>query len=50
MSLNKETKPNLEKKLDGKYKDAVCCFEQILEATPNKISAVWPLTFHLTNK
>ena len=26
------------------HKDAACCFEQILEATPNKTTAVRPLT------
>ena len=31
------------------YKDAACCFEQILEAELYKTAAVWPLTSHLTN-
>ena len=30
-------------------KNATCCFEQILEATPHKIAAVWPLSAHLKN-
>ena len=30
-------------------KDAVCCFEQILEAAPYRTTTVRPLTFHLTN-
>ena len=29
------------------HKNATCCFEQILEATPNKTAAVQPLTSHL---
>ena len=28
-------------------KNARYCFEQILEATPHKTAAVWPLTSHL---
>ena len=35
-----------EKKPGGNYTG---CSEQILEVAPNKIAAVWPLTFHLTN-
>ena len=30
-------------------KSATCCFEQILEATPHKTAAIWPLTSLLTN-
>ena len=30
-------------------KNATYCFEQILEATPYKIVAVWPLISHLTS-
>ena len=30
-------------------KDAICWFEHILEATPNKTAAVQPLTSHFTN-
>ena len=30
-------------------KDAVCGFKQILEVTPDKTTAVQPLTTHLTN-
>ena len=29
------------------HKDAVCCFEQILEAAPYKTAVVRPFTFHL---
>ena len=29
------------------HKNAVCCLEQILEATPNKTAAVQPITSHL---
>ena len=36
-----------EKARWGLYKDAVYCFEQILEAAPYKIVSVWLLTFHL---
>ena len=33
------------RKVRGKlHKDAVCCFEQVLEATPHKTAAVHPLT------
>ena len=31
------------------HKDAACCFEQILEASPLKTAAVQPLTSHLAN-
>ena len=31
------------------HKYAMCCFELILEATPNKTAAVWPPTSHLKN-
>ena len=31
------------------YKNAICCFELILEASHNKTLAVRTLTFHLTN-
>ena len=31
------------------HKDAVCCFEEILEAAPHKTAAVQPLTSHLVN-
>ena len=31
------------------YRNAACCFEQILEATPHKTAAVRPLTSHLAN-
>ena len=31
------------------HKDAACCFEQILEATPYKTADVLPLTSYLTN-
>ena len=31
------------------HKNAMCYFEQILEATPHKTAAVWSLTSHLTN-
>ena len=31
------------------YKNAMCYFEQILEATPHKTAAVWPLTSRLKN-
>ena len=31
------------------HKNATCYFQQILEATPNKAAAVWPLTSHLTS-
>ena len=31
-------------------KNAMCCFEQILKATPYKTKSVRPLTFYLTNK
>ena len=31
------------------HKNTVCCFEQILEATPNKTAVVWTLTSHLTD-
>ena len=37
----------MEKKL---HKNAMCCFEQILEAIPHKTAVVWPLTSHLTSK
>ena len=30
-------------------KDALCCFEQILDAAHDQASSVRPLTFHLTN-
>ena len=30
------------------YMNAVCCFEQILEATSHKTVVVWPPTSHLT--
>ena len=40
----------MEKKLDGElHKNAVCQFEQILEALPKNTTAVWPLTSHLKN-
>ena len=32
------------------HKNAVSCFEQIREATPNNIAAVQPLTSHLKNQ
>ena len=31
------------------HKDFAYCFEQILETSPNKTTAVRPLTFYLTN-
>ena len=31
------------------HKDAAYCFEQILEATPYKTAAVWPLPSYLIN-
>ena len=31
------------------YKNAMCCFEHILEATPHKTATVQPLTAYLTN-
>ena len=31
------------------YKNAICCFEQILETTLHKIATGWPLTSHLKN-
>ena len=31
------------------HKNAICGFEQILEATPHKTAAVYPFTSHLTN-
>ena len=30
------------------HKNAMCCFELIVEATLFKTTVVWPLTFHLT--
>ena len=30
-------------------KNVMCCFEQILEATPLKTAAVRPITSHLTS-
>ena len=30
-------------------KNATCCFEQILKATPHKTAVIWPLTSHLKN-
>ena len=40
-----------KKKPRGKlYKDATCCFEEILETTAYKTAAAWPLTSHLTNR
>ena len=30
-------------------KNATCCFEQILEATPHKTAVAWPLTSNLKN-
>ena len=41
---------HLEKKLHfDLYKDTLCCFEQILEASPLKTAAVRLLSSHLTN-
>ena len=31
------------------HKCAACCFEQILEAAPQKTAGVWAIAFHLTN-
>ena len=31
------------------YQNAMCCLEQILEATLHKTAAVWSLTAHLKN-
>ena len=31
------------------YKNAICCFEQKLEATLHKIAGIQPPTYHLTN-
>ena len=31
------------------HKNSMCCFEHILEATPHKTAAPWPLTSHLKN-
>ena len=31
------------------HKNATCCFKQILEASPQKAAAEWPLTSHLKN-
>ena len=31
------------------YKNAIWCFEQILEGTFHKTAVLWPLAFHLTN-
>ena len=31
------------------HKDTTCCFEQILEAASNKMTAIWPLTSYFTN-
>ena len=41
----------LEKNLDGKKnKDATCSFEQIMEAAPNKTTAVGPLSSNLVKQ
>ena len=34
----------LEKARWELLKDAVCCFEQILESVPNETASIWPLT------
>ena len=39
----------LEKPRWELYKDATCCFKQILEASPSKTAAVGPFTAYLTN-
>ena len=36
-------------KARGELLNYVTCFEYILEAAPNKIAVVWPLTSHLTD-
>ena len=38
-----------EKAIWELHKNVMCCFEQILEATPHKTLAIRPLTSHLTN-
>ena len=37
---------DLEKKLDGNYKDFVCCFQQILQAKPHKTAIISHLANH----
>ena len=32
------------------YKHATCCFEQLLGVIPYKITTVWPIISHLTDK
>ena len=46
-SLEEKKKKKKKKPRWQLHKDALSCFEQILEAAPNKIAAVCPLTFHL---
>ena len=38
-----------EKSKKEQYKDAMCCFEQILETAPQKPAVVQPLTSHVIN-
>ena len=38
-----------EKVRQEPHENALCCLKQILNTTPNKIAAVWPLASHLKN-
>ena len=31
------------------HKNAICCFEHILDATSDKTATIWPLASHLKN-
>ena len=49
---NKDFNKSLSKKKNARWelhKNVACCFEQILEATPEKTASVWPLVSYLTN-